>query len=169
MSLSLNCSSTYEATKDESTALWLRQRVDLILEYKDDCDPLPPPLNVLHFTFGFAMAVNRLIAWLRSRLVHGEPAEGNNTVDEKRGFRIAMGPRVSAATNGLARQLCTGFINAAAEASEAREAEVKATQAWRLSVERKIELLQHKVSRGLTEMNSKLDAVSAALAAQRRR
>ena len=83
--------STYETMREESTSLWLRQRVDLILEYKDDCDALPPPLNVLLLVHNLYLLANHLARWLRAE-------KKNNTVDDKRGFRIAMGPRANAST-----------------------------------------------------------------------
>ena len=52
-------SSTYEAVRDESELFWQFERVGLIREYKDNRDPLPPPLNALYILF------HDLPKWLR--------------------------------------------------------------------------------------------------------
>jgi len=157
--------STYETMKDESTALWLRQRVDLILEFKDDCDPLPPPLNVVHLLFNLVVQASNFIKWLHAKLTRRDTSVYNNTVNEKRGFRMAMGPRVSAATNELARRLCNGYIASADVAADLEKAGQQDARTWRASVERKVELMQSKMSRGLEEVNEKLDQMRAAMKA----
>lgn len=40
-------SSTYEQVKEEADAFWLFERAQLILDYKDDREPSPPPFNLL--------------------------------------------------------------------------------------------------------------------------
>ena len=40
-------SSTYEAVKDNAEQLALYQKVELFLEYKDNREVLPPPLNLV--------------------------------------------------------------------------------------------------------------------------
>lgn len=161
-------SSTYETMKDESTALWLRQRVDLILEFKDDCDPLPPPLNVVHLLFGFVDQAIAVMKWLHAVLTRSDSSVTNNTVNEKRGFRMAMGPRVSTATNQLAQKLCKGYISSTTMAADLEQAGQQDARAWRKGVERKVELIQSKMSRGLDEVNEKLDKITSAMKLARR-
>ena len=52
-------SSTYEEVRDDSELFWQFERVGLIREYKDNRDPLPPPLNALYIVF------HDLPKWLR--------------------------------------------------------------------------------------------------------
>lgn len=162
--------STYETMREESTSLWLRQRVDLILEYKDDCDALPPPLNALSLVHSLGLYTLAFARWMRARLT-GERRAKDNTVDETRGFRIAMGPRANAATNRLARRLCTGWLSSEAAAAEADDsiggghAQMQAVSAWQEGIERKVELMESRVARGLAEVHAKLDAVNSTLEA----
>lgn len=47
-------SSTYDRVKENSADYWKFDRVQLVLEYKDNKDPFPPPLNVVYYLFRYA-------------------------------------------------------------------------------------------------------------------
>ena len=79
-----------------------------------------------------------------------------------------MGPRVSTATNQLAQKLCKGYISSTAMAVDLEQAGQQDARAWRKGVERKVELMQSKMSRGLDEVNEKLDKITSAMKLARR-
>ena len=61
----------------------------LILEFKDYRDPEPPPLNLPRsLLYDAPCAVLAVVQWLRA-------GAGSLEVDERRGFKLAMGKRTS--------------------------------------------------------------------------
>merc|ERR1719502_144589 len=44
-------SSKFEKIMNDANVLWLQELVQMILEFKDDRDPVPPPFNVLYMFF----------------------------------------------------------------------------------------------------------------------
>lgn len=64
-------SSTYDRVKENSADYWKFDRVQLVLEYKDNKDPFPPPLNVVYYLFRYASGDSatsyRDLRWPRRR------------------------------------------------------------------------------------------------------
>lgn len=142
-------SNTYEAMKAESIQLWLAQRIDLILEFKDDTDPLPPPLSALYLVLHtLPSTLYSIASWVTTATAGYK--HGHNTVDAFRGFRIEMGPRTSAAVDDMAMALCTGYLREVkvndVSAADSRIIELTAKQE---AMDKKMSFLQVRLTQSL--------------------
>ena len=145
-------SNTYEAMKAESIQLWLAQRIDLILEFKDDTDPLPPPLSAFYLLlYTLPSTLYSIASWVTAATSGYK--HGDNTVDAFRGFRIEMGPRTSAAVDDMAMALCTGYLR------EVKENDISAADSRMMELNAKQEAMDKKMSFLQVRLTQSLEAL----------